>query len=490
MQETIFDYINSIFSQTSLLKSESYGQEFLQIIFEHFLPLMKINGSRAVDFFYQHYEDKDSDELVENVMDILKADQFYLYNFFKLILYESRKTSTSTSDNIAPPKSSQYSFARQPKYQELLIELACQHEQDIVADMLQLLGEYNDFNALRLCHQYQNIYGEAYLYEKVKNYDQAFEIMFTDFRHTIIELLKSTLADIAQQGYERRDIDHLMVKFEKMIDFCNRHSTCRDKAQEKYWLQLLECLIDTKILANNIHKLTDTVYLTPTVVATFEEDSDKRTTLEAFIGQLNEQLKCLFEKLIHSMLTHLNLVTCFDIILNRVLQHKEDVYDIREILLCILDNYNYEKTLLGLTNNILLGEQYSLVEHYKLCHTRPNRTQTQLVCGLCLCPLADGHGEEYLVFNCSHIYHHHCLHTFREENQLTEDQLCPQCHHQHLIDPHQLVTFTQHHHRLEEEEEAEVDQVEAQQPRAQSSPKLDSSQLQALKYLHANRLRY
>lgn len=441
---------------------------------------MKINASKAVDFFCQHY-DKDDNEMIENVIEILKLDQLYLYNFFKLILYESRKIITSTTDSSSPQKSSMYLFTTQPKYQESLIELACQHEAAIVSDMLQVLGEYNDFNALKLCHRYHNIYGEAYLYEKVKNYDKAFEILFTDYKQTISELLKSTLAGIAQQGYQNQNIDHLMMKFIKMIDFCNRHSSSCDKAQEKYWIQLLECLIDNKIQANNIVKLTDTVYITLMVV-TFEKDDDKRKGLEAFIGELNEQLKCLFEKLIHSMLTHLNLMACFDIILNRVLQHKEDVYDIREILLCILDNYNYEKTLLGLTNNILLGEQYLLIEQYKQCNTRPNRRQTQLVCALCLCPLLDGQSDDYLVFKCSHIYHSICLKNFRKENELNDDQLCPKCYHQHLINPHSLVGFKQHDDMIEDEM--------THQQQTQFSSKLDSSQLKALKYFHSNRLRY
>lgn len=88
--------------------------------------------------------------------------------------------------------------------------------------------------------------------------------------------------------------------------------------------------------------------------------------------------------------------------------------EIKELILGMLDTYNYELTLLRTTHNLLgrdLHGQYRQQQKFLTQGFKPNSTQ----CTLCSRPFnsegSNGHTSksQIIIFRCGHIYHRSCL---------------------------------------------------------------------------------
>lgn len=405
---------------------QSAKENFLNVIFDNFSTLFQLDCQKAMTLFYLYFEQ--FDDLFITIVSKMNTQSKVLHQFLKLSILHNRLSHSKSLTNSDEPAQKIFQLSLNSQYQEMFIELACQFEPENILTYLEILQEYSDGSVLKICNSHCIKDGEAYLYEKIKQYDKSFEILFKDFEDSVDNLIKSSLLNLSNNG-PYCSFDSISDKFLVFLNFCARSSkfNVEVKTKEKYWISILELLIEIKFILNNIRKLIDERYL-PQYLNLFA-DTKIKERLDDLVNYLSEQFKSLFEKLINNMLGHFNLVVFLDLIINKVLQQSEDMFDIREMLLCVLDNYNYEKTLLELTNNILSCEHHTLMNMLRATNTKSKNVR-QLVCAFCFRSTAStgckNAATRFVIYNCNHLLHYECLEMIKNENNLS-DIKCPLC---------------------------------------------------------------
>jgi hypothetical protein len=229
-----------------------------------------------------------------------------------------------------------------------------------------------------MCKQYNINNATAYLLEKNGNYEEAFGILFNEMDYVIKNATQS-------------DIEEVLIKLEakmtNLIEFCQRCSSkiVESKDRETFWFSLLESMMTIKQLIKSL---------------------DKAHPLSA---NYSNKLKEMTDKLFNGMIGNIDLLSLLQRILNDPLYSGESggkLCDIRELLMGMLDTYNYEETLLQTTNNLLLNELHQQLSHLRrdVNKAHSNRTTN---CSVCLKPLY--FEDNVIVFRCSHSFHEKCL---------------------------------------------------------------------------------
>lgn len=231
----------------------------------------------------------------------------------------------------------------------------------------------------QLCRQFKIEEGEAYLLEKNGDYKLAFNIRYRKFK----EIAKEASSEVSLRAIE----DNL----ETMIQFSQRCSEAIAEANEReqLWFPLLEEVVDLQA-ANS----------TSQYAPRFEE----------FTGNV-----------LKGMMRHVPLMSLLQWILKEdptKSEQKAKISNVKDLLMKMLEAYNYEATLFETMNSLLnhdLNEQLTnLTRGARKAYT--SRTKT---CELCEEQLRDA--VEVVLFKCGHSFHAFCL----DEDNL--DAGCPKC---------------------------------------------------------------
>lgn len=496
---------------------------------------MKKDVQKAVNLFIAYF-DTQSEAVFERLTGQLSAEPEWLFKFLKLTLFESRLNysnqsqptgETSESSNTGSSSESHrkiFKLCTNAAYQERYLELVAQLEPATILAVLDVLQECSEIQALTICRKYGVKEGEAYVYEKTKQYRKAFTLLLEDFKGTVNESIQYTFNNLnASQKVTTTSSTELNAnffsaidgKFTRLLDFCKRSfgrhtGSVNDKEaasrQQSFCLSTLEFLIETRATLNGIFAMRDEEDSGPLLPQYLHllADPSKRPQIEKLIANYNDRFRLLFEKLVSVMLLHFSLLDLFDFIVKKVLggggdnkskgaaAGHDNLYDVREMLLCILENYHYEKSLLELTNNMLCGEHHQLTSKFQAANVRSKNVR-QTVCGLCLrSTLADG---AILLYTCTHLFHESCI--AREQKKVSttssnQQQLCPLCN-GHLVIDNDDDQVSSESKKLEggedEEELASVEQSSSRMSngKQQEQLSLNETQYRALNYFHHNR---
>ncbi|XP_027196188.2 vacuolar protein sorting 8 [Dermatophagoides pteronyssinus] len=407
--EEIFNFIDLIIKQDdSFFNSQNFIEncnksDFLNIVFEHFRFLVQIDHQKSSQIFYQFVEQCEG--LFNLIIDQLETEPYHKYQFLRQIMIDDNQTNNDET-NVANKSKILEQICNDGKNQDIFLELCLQFEPEQIVLMLELLKNYDQMKMLEICHELQSYDGQAFILESMKQYSKSFDVLFDQFKKTLDDILKmdGMLVNID-------DGEQLIKNFQKILSFCDRRHD--PSKPEMYWLELLEYLIFVKSDCHQQQK-SSTKSRRP------NETNDKI--------DLNKLLNQLFETFMSEMLTHLNLVLFLDIIMEKILKQSDTICDFREMLLCILENYNYEKTLLELTTNILSSEHRQLIEQFRRLKLRSKIFRRSMI----HCELCDNNddddvnidvNEKLITFNnCDHILHWSCLQRFADQTK------CPACH--------------------------------------------------------------
>nr|XP_046916256.1 vacuolar protein sorting-associated protein 8 homolog [Dermatophagoides farinae] len=410
--DEIFNFIDLIITQDDRFfnlqqSTDNWNKsDFLNTVFEQFCFLIQIDHRKSAQLFYQFVEQCDG--LFNIIICQLESDPYRHYQFLRQIMVEFNQNNNDESNVVNKPKILEQ-ICNDGKNQDIFLELCLQFEPEQIVSMFQLLKNYDQIKMLEICHESQSYDGQAFLLESMKQYVKSFEVLFDQFRKSLDDIVHMDRFLVNVE-----DNECAMKNFQKILEFCDRHHD-HDKP-EMYWLKLLEYLI----------------FIKSETKSSSSSSSSKRREMAGQI-ELNKILNQLFETLISEMLTHLNLVLFLDIIMEKILKQSDTICDFREMLLCILENYNYEKILLELTTNILSVEHRQLIEQFRRLKFRSKIFRRSMI----HCELCDDNennnndddvddGEKFVTFhNCDHIVHWTCLQ--RYTNNQTNN--CPFCHH-------------------------------------------------------------
>lgn len=170
-----------------------------------------------------------------------------------------------------------------------------------------------------------------------------------------------------------------------LIQFCQRNSSRMSvNEREHLWFQLLETMMAPQ------RKLPP------------DTSSDY---VEAF--------KDATRHLLNSMMGYIKLPTILQKIIKDPTYNMSKFSEIRDLLLGMLDTYNYEKTLLTTTNNLLNADLHQQLLHLRLAANRGFVAHGNN-CSLCqqtYAELANVDDTPVVLFRCGHSYHTSCLRT-------------------------------------------------------------------------------
>ncbi len=582
--------MHTLLSQNDLLKTAAEKARFLEeVVAAHYLALVKKDVQKAVNLFIAYF-DTQSEAVFERLTGHLAPEPEWLFRFLKLTLFEGRlnysksqlanggggaenlgggSSSNNNSNNSSSSESHRkiFKLCTNGTLQERYLELAAQLEPATILAVLDVLSEVADSAALRICRAAGVKEGEAYVYERLKQYPAAFNLLLEDFKGTVNESIQYTFNHLNSSGGgsgkkssqksatesggsssnpSLPSFAAIDGKFTRLLDFCKRafgrHSS--GAKNEAFCLATLEFLIHTKTALNGVFKMRDDEvdddggegeggggHLLPQYLHLLAEPS-RRPQIEALIGHYNHRFRLLFEKLVSVMLRHFSLLDLFDFIVKKVLVNEssgtshgggggENLYDVREMLLVILENYHYEKSLLELVNSMLGGEHHQLTSRFQAANVR-SRNVRQAHCGLCLRPTTTTTAtsltspSNIVLFSCAHLFHEHCFEEKmkggrrrKREDQLQQQQrLCPLCN-SHLMRGKggggggggggDGGGKEEEHEEGEEDEEGEEESDQSrraavtgkQQQQQQSQQQqllLNETQFRALNYFHHGRL--
>lgn len=126
--------------------------------------------------------------------------------------------------------------------------------------------------------------------------------------------------------------------------------------------------------------------------------------------------------------------------------------EIKELIMGMLDTYNYELTLLQTTNQLLgrdLHGQYKQQHKYLTRGFQP-KTNKCTLCSGSLSTEASGSTRELIIFRCGHLYHHSCL---QGSVGFEEELICIHCNKSNAI---KTVTYRRTNSRSDKNSKTHV----------------------------------
>ena len=210
-------------------------------------------------------------------------------------------------------------------------------------------------------------HGEAYLLEKESRYQQAFDILFELFHQMYVNGHSSTS--------ESSDANAMELALTQLIHFNQRCSEkiSDSRQRESLWFQLLENVV-------NLQKLTN----------------DSALNVEQ-----------MTRSILKGMMRYVSLMTLMQWIMNDAAggDRGGQISDVKDMLLKMLDEYNYEATLFETTNNLLNDELNSHLQSVVHCSKRAFASRMK-VCARCNQVFTAS--AEMIIFKCNHSYHKQC----------------------------------------------------------------------------------
>eukprot|EP00042_Codosiga_hollandica_P055670 m.785312 g.785312 ORF g.785312 m.785312 type:complete len:1490 (-) comp59163_c0_seq2:1347-5816(-) len=296
---------------------------------------------------------------------------------------------------------------------EQYFDLMCRIDGDAVLDYLR---DSDDFTVLgleaclALCRKYSIINAIAYLLEKMNEFGQA---------HTL--LVSTTAARFGSMG-------QAYLQLEKVPFISRLPDTPVVVAKDKAVLQARNMLNDTIQLC-----------LRGSIVRSEQERQALWAPLLSTVSELQAQIRSKIASTKEDFLSVTHEFT--SIIVNRMLGYvpfpmvlsallsdtsvTRKFSEVKDIILGMLDTFNYEETLLQTTTHILGGDLLNILRHREVEQKRAAVAAT-LLCEQCKRPANDVRSSSagVILFHCGHAYHSQCIQCRNTKKFLAA---CPAC---------------------------------------------------------------
>ncbi|XP_063285959.1 vacuolar protein sorting-associated protein 8 homolog isoform X1 [Pelobates fuscus] len=361
-KQEVFNYIHNILSIPGYSPEEkhlTWGKAM-----RHMEELITLSPSKGADLVCTHF----SEQLCEIIAKL--QDQLLLYRFLRSLLDPSRDGAQ------VPPELLQ----SQPHITELFIDLMCQYDPAEVTPLLQILEHYRLEETIQIAQKHNHYETLAYLLEKKGDIEGAFKVMLTRLQDRLSALIRDSVDSVDhEQATSIKDVEETLAE---TISLCERTSHTLDQQQrEALWFPLLEVMMSPqKLLCSSNSQL------------------------------YSASLKSLTMDVLNSMAPYIALPSILQRILQDPVYGRGKLGEIQGLVLGMLDTFNYERTLLETTTNLLNQDL-----HWSLCNLKASITRAlvpkQDFCCICLQQYKRRQeaSDEIIVFSCGHLYHSLCL---------------------------------------------------------------------------------
>ena len=276
-------------------------------------------------------------------------------------------------------------FTPDPVIHEQLIHLMCRYDPQNVYTHLRETDNYRLEQTLAIVRKMKVIDATAYLLERTGDAQGAFRLLLDNLKEKVSDFCKEFAEDddplSSKEGREKRRA--LKNALNVVIQLCQRNSSrLESEERQGLWFPLLETIMAPQRRAKDV-------------------------TSSHFIA-----FKELTKQVLSSMMGHIALPAVLQKIMQDPAYNSGKFGEIKELLLGMLDTYNYELTLLQTTKSLLgkdLHEQYCKQKQFLSKGFSPDG----LLCGLCYekfgMRTTPDSISDVVVFRCSHSYHRQCL---------------------------------------------------------------------------------
>ncbi|XP_048580337.1 vacuolar protein sorting-associated protein 8 homolog isoform X2 [Nematostella vectensis] len=289
-------------------------------------------------------------------------------------------------------------FSPDANIHERYIELMCNYETDeIVYNYLRTADNYRIEETLSMVRGRGLTYATAYLLEKAGDVQGAFQLLLEKLKEKV---MKNVEAFEKSRSFNEVRIcsTELWSVMVVITQLCQRNSARMDESdREALWFPLLE-----------------------TVMAPQRKWKD--TSSEEF-----KAFKDLTRHVMNGMMGYIALPAILQKIMQDPTYSTRKFGEIKELILGMLNTYNYESTLLKTTNQLLAKDLHS-----SMSALRSNRNRglapVSTVCGMCHHSSSSDARKtgKVAILRCGHMFHTECL---TGTSDVTTTVICPFCQH-------------------------------------------------------------
>ncbi|XP_070570211.1 vacuolar protein sorting-associated protein 8 homolog isoform X2 [Ptychodera flava] len=384
-QHQAFSFIHGIMSEGFYAQEEKDALQ--QEAIKHLEELVTLDSKTTAQLIL--------DDFTHSITDIAKKleSQVVLYEFLKGV-FDYKESSGSAI------------YVREqaiidPEVQEKYIELMCQYHINNVYNYVRNTENYRIEETLEIVRRYKLTNATAYLLEKAGDVQGAFGIMLETLQNKV-----RVFTEITSQNNEDKpdlavSLSAVKASLMVLVQLCQRNSPRLDETERQgLWFPLLDLMMAAQ------RKI-------------------KGSIPDAQLDEFKE----LTKHVLNSMMGYIALPAILQKTMQDPTYSSGKFGDMRELILGMLDTYNYERTLLRTTNSLLNHDL-----HWSLANLKQSVNKGMVpkgdVCHVCNKPYTyPEEDENIIVFSCGHAYHLLCLRAVGSCTMIEGQQhwFCYQC---------------------------------------------------------------
>ncbi|XP_059149378.1 vacuolar protein sorting-associated protein 8 homolog [Physella acuta] len=319
----------------------------------------------------------------------------------KSLLFEFLQGVISYRDTQGSALKPEKQMVIEPQVLELYIDLLCTNRPQDVCTFIKQNEGYRLEETLEIVRKHRAWEATAYLLEKAGDIQGAFQILLENLQNH----LKTLITDLQAPTFDLSAIQVLFSKAELrlyiIVQLCQRNSAKIDEAaREALWFPLLEAIVSPQ------RKLKNSV----------EKD-------------IMEKFKEMTHHVLNSMMGYISPPAILQKIMQDPAYNTGKFGEVKELIIGMLENYNYEETLMETCKNLLYHDLHVHLRSLTQTATR-GFVPRENSCNLCNQTFTDSTtGDTVLVFRCGHVYHTPCLRAVGSIHVLDGEEVwvCYQC---------------------------------------------------------------
>ncbi|CAH1788234.1 unnamed protein product, partial [Owenia fusiformis] len=368
-QDAAFNYIEVVMLSAEYTAAEKQSVEIEAC--SHIQELVGIDAGKTAQLVLVGFNNPLSDTIGK-----LEPNPELLYKFLHGV-FEYKESNGSAIY-------SEKQITLEANIHERFIDLMCQHEPNSVYTYLKGAEGYRLEETLNICRRRQVTDATAYLLEKAGDIHGAFNIILENLQHKL-DGLTGLLIEQAKNNTTNDDIPISMSSVQSsltvLIQLCQRNTgKMNEQDRESLWFPLLETMMAP------YRKVKDLV------------DKD-----------CLQEFKEMTRHVLNSMSGYISLPAILQKIMQDPTYSTGKFEEIKDLILGMLETYNYEKTLLNTCNSLLNHDLHAQLTSLTRVATRGYIARSNS-CSLCNKTFsASTDNDTAIVFKCSHAYHIPCL---------------------------------------------------------------------------------
>eukprot|EP00794_Sanderia_malayensis_P015740 gene15740-17326_t len=371
-----FSYIDELLQDDSF--TDLQRAEVQDAVLASLNELVVIDSSRTAGMIANHFPD-----CIDHVVGKLEYEPKVQYQFLKGIFQPQESAAPSSSRKMIGK--SRDAFVPEPSIHEQFIELMCRYDPGDVYLYLRGTDNYRLEQSLAIVQRMKIVDANAFLLEKTGDVQGAFKLLLDNLKAKAAAFSQSFAEGddpmSSREGREKRRA--LKNALNAVIQLCQRNSSRLDNEdREALWFPLLESVMAPQRRVKDV-------------------------TSPHFVA-----FKDMTKQVLSSMMGYIALPAVLQKIMQDPAYNTGKFGEIKELILGMLDTYNYELTLLETTKSLLGTDLHTAYCKQKQSLSR-GFSPDKLLCGLCL----EKYGmrttpdsiNDISLFKCGHSFHKQCL---------------------------------------------------------------------------------